>query len=69
MSTDPVKAFGRRVQALRHERGFSQEKLAAKVGAHRTYLGMLERGERNPTLRMIYRVAAALSVAPTKLIE
>lgn len=43
--------FGRRVRALRTERGFSQEGFAARCGLDRTYLGGIERGERNLALR------------------
>lgn len=54
--------FGRRVQQLRYERGISQEALAHKVGVHRTYMGFIERGERNPTLENIERIAHALGI-------
>jgi len=54
--------FGERIRSLREQAGLSQETLAAKAGIHRTYLGGVERGERNISLRNIVRLAAALGV-------
>jgi transcriptional regulator with XRE-family HTH domain len=59
----PLKLFGRRVRELREHRRWTQEKLATKCGRHWTYIGGIERGERNPTLRVIFDVAAALGVS------
>ena len=59
--------FGRRVRKFRFLRGLSQEALAEKTEIHRTYIGGIERGERNPTLLMIHRIAAALGIAPADL--
>jgi transcriptional regulator with XRE-family HTH domain len=56
------QAFGKRVRALRVEAGLSQEKLAEKAGMHPTYLSDIERGQRNPTLEVISRLAKALGV-------
>lgn len=67
MSHDPVKRFGRRVRFLRLRLGVSQEGLAAKAGIHRTYMGAVERGERNICLRNILRLAKALGVEPGEL--
>ena len=55
--------FGRRIRELRHERGISQEELAHRAGLHPTYVGGIERGERNPSLMNIGRLAAALGVS------
>ncbi|MCQ2384936.1 MAG: helix-turn-helix transcriptional regulator [Paludibacteraceae bacterium] len=52
--------FGRRVQQLRLEAKLSQEDLAFKAGLHRTYIGMIERAEKNITLRNIDKIARAL---------
>jgi transcriptional regulator with XRE-family HTH domain len=61
--------FGLRVRKLRQGRGLSQEKLAELAGIHRTYVGSLERGERNVALMNIVRVAAALDVDPADLVH
>lgn len=61
-------AFGLRVRRLREAIGISQEALATKANIHRTYIGGIERGERNPTLTMIHRIARALDVDPTDLL-
>jgi transcriptional regulator with XRE-family HTH domain len=60
-------AFGRRVRELRKERGFSQEELGHRAGVHYTYIGGIERGERNPGLMNIWAIAAALSVTLSEL--
>jgi transcriptional regulator with XRE-family HTH domain len=61
--------FGRRVRQLRLQLGISQEELAGRCNLHRTYVGGIERGERNPSLINIVRLAKALGVAPTKLFD
>ena len=55
-------ALGRKIQALRKERNLSQEQLADMAGVHRTYIGMIERAEKNITLCNIERIAKALEV-------
>jgi transcriptional regulator with XRE-family HTH domain len=60
-------AFGRRIRALRKDRGYSQELLAEIAGLHRTYVGGVERGERNVSLTNIWRIADALRVHPSEL--
>ncbi len=60
--------FGAKVRVLREKTDISQEAFADQVGIHRTYIGGIERGERNPTLTMICRIAAALKVRPEHLI-
>lgn len=67
MKDDPLKKFGERVRALREQLGVSQEALAAEAGIHRTYMGGVERGERNLCLRNIIRLAKALGVHPREL--
>lgn len=59
---DPIRIFGDRIRQRRCHLGLSQEQLAEKSGFHRTYIGTIERGERNPALRNIVRLAEALSV-------
>ena len=61
------KQFGERIRELRTTRGLSQEELAFKCGVHRTYLGGIERGERNPSLRNISAIARALGVDLSEL--
>lgn len=62
-------AFGKRVREFRARRGYSQEALADKTGIHRTYIGGIERGERNPTLLMIHRIAVAMKIDPALLLS
>jgi transcriptional regulator with XRE-family HTH domain len=62
MNEDILHYFGRRVRELRVNLGLSQEELADKAGLHRTYIGMIERAEKNITLRNIEKIAAALGV-------
>jgi transcriptional regulator with XRE-family HTH domain len=61
--------FGRRVRALRQERGFSQEAFADAADLDRTYIGGIERGTRNVSLINIERIAKALRVPLTELFE
>lgn len=56
-----VRVFGQKVRALRTELGLSQEQLAEKAGVHRTYIGMIERAEKNITLENIAKLAKALN--------
>ncbi len=64
-----LNTFGKRVRALRRQRGLSQEELAELAGLHRTYIGGIERGERNPTLTSMQRIARALKVSVRTLLE
>lgn len=57
-----LKEFGLKVQQRRKELGISQEELAYRAGVHRTYIGMIERAERNITLSNLKRLADALQV-------
>lgn len=62
-------AFGENVREMRRSKGLSQEALAASTGLHRTYVGSVERGERNPSLVNIARLARALGVTPSDLLH
>jgi transcriptional regulator with XRE-family HTH domain len=62
-------ACGTRITEARLARGFSQEILAEMAGPHRTYIGTVERGERNPALVNLVRIADALSVDLSTLTE
>ena len=59
--------FGRAIRDFRRGRGISQEQLGFDSGLHRTYIGGIERGERNPSLQNILRIAEALGVSPSEL--
>lgn len=69
MEGDLQKAVGRALRRYRLERGLSQEAFADMVGVHRTYMGGLERGERNLTLRSLERIAETLDVDPLDLMN
>ncbi|MGA3371061.1 MAG: helix-turn-helix transcriptional regulator [Terracidiphilus sp.] len=58
------KQFGARMRSLRQQRGLSQEELAFSCNLDRTYIGSVERGERNISLVNIHTIAAALGVSP-----
>lgn len=60
-------AFGDRVRELRKDKGLSQEELSYKADLHRTYIGMIERAEKNITLTNIEKIAKALDVDIKKL--
>ena len=62
MSTEILLKFGARVRQLRGKRGWSQEELAAEAGLDRTYIGGIERGERNVALINVAKIAQALRV-------
>lgn len=66
---DPRILFGRRLAALRKEKGLSQEALALESGIARSYLGGVERGQRNIALVNICRLADALAVEPMELLD
>ncbi|MDR0843476.1 MAG: helix-turn-helix domain-containing protein [Acidobacteriota bacterium] len=55
-------AFGKRLRTLRKQMGWSQEKLSEKAGMHPTYVGGIERGERNVSLETIEKLAVAFSL-------
>ena len=60
--------FGRHIRQLRRQRGWSQEELAARADFHPTYVGGIERGERNLSLKAIMRIAAALECPAWRLL-
>ena len=63
------ESLGEILRQLRKERGLSQEELALGSGYHRTYISLLERGQKNPSLRTIFELAKALEVAPSEIVE
>lgn len=64
-----VHVFAMNVRQRRLELGLSQEELAERAGVHRTYVGMLERSEKNVTIYNIERIAAALELSPATLLK
>jgi len=66
-SVDVLKAFGERVRKLRLAKQWSQEAFAHECELDRTYMGGIERGERNVALRNIQRIAAALGISISEL--
>ena len=60
--TSIQKQFGKKVRELRTERGYSQEGFAFECGLHRTYIGCIERGEKNITITNIEKIAKALKI-------
>lgn len=57
-----LTSFGEIVREYRKKQGISQEELAFRAGLHRTYIGMIERGEKNITLTNISKLATALNI-------
>ena len=61
--------IGRNLRAYRQARGLSQEAFAEVLGVHRTYMGGIERGERNLTLQSVERIAARIDTDPLVLLR
>jgi transcriptional regulator with XRE-family HTH domain len=66
---DIIEKFGAKVKKLRVEAELSQESLASKANVHRTYMGMIERGEKNVTLKNINKIAKALGITISDLFK
>jgi transcriptional regulator with XRE-family HTH domain len=64
-----INVFAANLRIWREKVGISQEELAYRAGLHRTYVGSIERGERNVSLKNIERIANALKVDPVKLLS
>lgn len=69
MEGDLQRTVGRNLRAYRVARALSQEAFADVLGVHRTYMGGLERGERNLTLKSLERIAERLGMAPLELLQ
>jgi transcriptional regulator with XRE-family HTH domain len=63
------KKLGKRIAELRKKKGFSQEAFAHECGFHRSYMGAVERGEKNITLAMVNKVAKALKISLSELFK
>jgi len=69
VAQDLRAALGQNLKRLRREHDLSQEEFAHKTGIHRTYVGGIERGERNVTLETLERIAAAFGINPVDLLK
>ena len=63
------RAFGQALREIRRERKLSQEKLALEAGFDRTYISLIERGVRSPTVRAIVKLAGVLEIPPSEIIQ
>lgn len=66
---DPGLAFGKVLRVVRKEAGLTQEELAHAADIDRTFVSMMERGTRQPTIRVLFKIAAALKSTPARLME
>jgi transcriptional regulator with XRE-family HTH domain len=62
------RTFGQNLRAYRKAQGLTQEELADELGHDKSYIGGMERGERNPSLKVVERLAAAIDVEPLTLL-
>jgi transcriptional regulator with XRE-family HTH domain len=69
LKTQPGEAFGKVLRALRVERGLSQEALALEAGVQRNYVSLIERGVNQPTITTIFKLATALEMKPSQVVE
>jgi len=69
MSREIIIQFGERLRFLRNSQNLSQEKLGMKADLHRTYIGMIERGEKNITLVNLQKLAMALDIPLKDLLD
>ncbi|HBG48106.1 MAG TPA: transcriptional regulator [Cyanobacteria bacterium UBA9971] len=69
MKKDILVKFGNKVREERLKQGLSQEAFAEKASVHRTYIGMIERAEKNITLTNIEKIALALGLTPKDLLD
>lgn len=69
MNTKILKNFGEQVKNKRKDAEISQEELAEKLGIHRTYMSFIERGLRNPSLLLVFKISRALKIKLPELFE
>jgi transcriptional regulator with XRE-family HTH domain len=60
--------FGQELREAREKAGLTQEKLAFEAGVHRTYISLLERNRKSPTLSMLFRLCRAMGISASKLV-
>ena len=66
---EPKVAFGKVLRRFRKDAGLSQEQLALEAGVRRTYVSLIELGQNQPTITVLFKLAAALRCRPSELIE
>lgn len=64
-----LKEFGNRISVLRRKRNLTQEQLADLVELHRTYIGFIEQGKRNPSIANVFKIAKVLKVSLAELFK
>ena len=64
-----LKALGRYIREKRTKLGYSQEAFADEIGVHRTYMGSIERGEKNFSLKNLIKVVDGLGITPAKMMN
>lgn len=69
MKDEILVRFGNKVKEIRKSKGISQEKLAEQSGVDRSYMGRIERGEKNISLTKVYQISNALTIAPSLLLD
>ena len=67
--SDIAKIIGQRIRNYRTQKGLSQEKLAELAGCHPTYIGQLERGEKNATPESVEKIASAMDISLSELFD
>ena len=67
--SDIAKIIGQRIRNYRTQKGLSQEKLAELAGCHPTYIGQLERGDKNATLESVEKIASAMDISLSELFD
>lgn len=67
--SDIAKIIGQRIRNYRTQKGLSQEKLAELAGCHPTYIGQLERGEKNATLESVEKITSAMDISLSELFD
>jgi transcriptional regulator with XRE-family HTH domain len=67
MKASVLVKFGNKVRQERHKQGISQDELAYRAGVHRTYIGMIERAEKNITLTNVEKVCTGLNIRISKI--
>lgn len=66
---DPMVAFGSVIRRLRKEAGVSQEAIACKAAMGRNFVSLIERGLNQPTVRVVFKLAAALETTPSRIFQ